>query len=87
MKNEYHGVTVNDLYNAIYKQFNMLVDEILSYESDTFSSDACDLTPAEAEQIAYAFVVRDIEQRAYCHTMDGGMISDELDRIRDGEEA
>lgn len=85
-KKEYHGITVNDLYNALYKKFNHLVDDILNYESDTFSSDGSELTPAEAEKIAFAFILRDIEKRIATETMDGGMIDEELDNIRPKEE-
>lgn len=82
MQKQYHGITVNDLYNAIYVQFNHLVDEILTYESDTFSSEGSELTPAEAERVAFALILRDMERRASTETMDGGMIADALEEIR-----
>jgi len=82
MKKEYHGITVNDMYNALYKQFNWLVDEILNYESDTFSASGEELTPAEAEKIALSIVYQDMEARREMRTMDGGMIAEELETIR-----
>ena len=85
MQKQYHGTTVNDLYNAIYKKVNELVDTILAYESDTFSSEASNLTPAEAEQIAFNIILHDMQNRIDTNTMDGGMISDELEEIRDNE--
>lgn len=86
MKKQYHGITVNDLYNAVHKKFNWLVDEILNYESDTFSSEASELTPAEAEKIAFAFILKDIEQRIDMETMDGGMVTEALEDIRHEDE-
>ena len=83
---QYHGTTLNDLYNALSKKFNYLVDEILKYESDTFSSEASELTAHEAEQIAIAFILHDIEQRIDTNTMDGVMISEELENIRPEKE-
>lgn len=82
MKKDYHGITVNDLYNALYKPFNQLVDEILNYESDTFSSEASELTVPEAEKIAFALIQRDIEARRCFETLDGSMIDTELALIR-----
>ena len=79
---QYHGITVNDLYDALYKKVNELVDEILKYESDTFSSEASELIPAEAEKIAIAFILHDIEERIDTNTMDGLKISEELETIR-----
>lgn len=81
-KKQYHGITVNDLHNALYKKVNELVDEILQYESDTFSSDASELTPAEAEKIAFAFILQDMQERIDTNTMDGVMITEELENIR-----
>lgn len=85
MKKYYNGITVNDLYNALYVNFNHLVDEILNYESDTFSSEGSKLTPAEAERIAFAFILRDIANRTNLNTMDGVMISYELRDIREAK--
>lgn len=85
MEKQYHGININDLYNALSKQFNFLVDDILQYESDTFSSSGYSLTPKEAEQIAIAFILEDIEGRHYHNTMDGGMILEKLDDIRTKE--
>lgn len=82
MNREYHGITVNDLYNALYKQVNNLVDEILNYESDTFSSDASEITSQEAEKVALALILRDIENRVSTNTMDGVMIDSELYELR-----
>lgn len=82
MPKQYHGITVNDLYNALYKKVNELVDEILKYESDTFSSEASELTPAEAEKIAFAFILQDVQERIDTDTMGGVMISEELENIR-----
>lgn len=82
IKKDYHGITVNDLYNALYKPFNQLVDEILNYESDTFSSERAELTPAEAEQIALKFILSDIDDRTTTRNMDGSMIGYKLDEIR-----
>lgn len=81
MKKQYHGITLNDLYNPLYVKFNQFVDEILNYESDTFSSKATGLTPAQAEKIAITFILEDIEDRTSTRTMDGGMISNALDEI------
>lgn len=78
----YHGITVNDLYVALYKQVNHLVDEILTYESDTFSSEASEITPSEAEKIAMIFILKDIENRIDTNTMDGCMIDNELYELR-----
>ncbi len=78
----YHGITVNDLYNSLYKNFNLLVDEILKYESDTFSSSESEITPQEAEKISFAFIIRDMEARIHTRTMDGIMISEELYELR-----
>lgn len=86
-KKEYHGITVNDLYNALYRKVNCLVDEILNYESDTFSSEASEITSSEAEKVALAFIVRDIENRTNMDTMDGTMIDSELYELRQPVEA
>jgi hypothetical protein len=83
MKKQYHGITVNDLYNSLYKKVNHLVDEILEYESDTFSSESSELTPAEAEKIAFIFILRDIDDRIIANTMDGHMIDTELYYLRE----
>ena len=80
---QYNGTTVNDLYNALYRKFNELVDTILNYESDTFSSERSDLTPSEAEKIAITFILRDIERRNNTETMDGDMITETLSDLRD----
>ncbi len=82
MRKEYHGTTVNDLYNGLYKKWNELVDEILNYESDTFSSEGSELTVPEAEKIALAFILRDMQRRIDTDTMDGNMITEELETIR-----
>lgn len=83
MKKQYNGTTVNDLYNALYKQVNQLVDDVLNYESDTFSSEASEITVEEAEKIAFAFIKHDIQNRIDTNTMDGVMISEELETIRE----
>lgn len=86
MKKQYHGVTVNDLYNNLYKVFNILVDEILAYESDTFSAQSSEITIEEAEKVAFRFVMRDIERRFATETMDGSMIDNVLYEIRNPNE-
>lgn len=85
MKKKYHGITVNDLYSALYVKVNHLVDEILNYESDTFSSEASEITVEEAEKVAFAFIVRDIENRTSTNTMDGCMIDNELYELRESK--
>ena len=85
MEKVYHGVTVNDLYNPLNKKFNLLVDEILDYESDTFSSEASKLTPAEAEQIAIALILEDMQFRIDLDSMDGVCITNQLEAIREPE--
>ncbi len=83
MTKYYNGTTVNDFYNALYKDFNQFVDTILNYESDTFSASSSDLTPSEAEQIALAFILEDMRARNTTQTMDGGMISEQLQQMRE----
>jgi len=79
---EYQGVKVDDLYNAFRDRFNEMVDTILQYESDTFSSEASNLTPQEAEKIAFAFIDSDMQERIDTNTMDGVRIAEELEFIR-----
>jgi hypothetical protein len=82
MQKQYRGVTVNDLYNAMYRQVNALVDVILTYESDTFSSDASRLTPQEAESVAFLIISNRLQAMIDLDTLDGGMIADALDEVR-----
>lgn len=63
-------------------KYRELVKTIKEYESDTFSSEAMELTDKEAEKIARAFIIRDIQARIDTDTMDGLMIGEELDEIR-----
>jgi hypothetical protein len=62
--------------------FSELVKTIAEYESDTFSSEASEITQAEAEQVAFELVRRDIQARIDTDTMDGVDISEELEEIR-----
>ncbi len=82
MHKQYHGVTVNDMYNAFYKTFNGLVDELLNYESDTFSSEGSELTASEAEQIAFSMVCKDMQAKIDMQTLDGTMVDSELYDLR-----
>ncbi len=83
MEKTYHGITTNDLHFALSKKVNELVDSILSYESDTFSSEGSELTPVEAEEIAFRLIRRNIEQMTSNEIMDGTMIDSELYELRE----
>lgn len=65
------------------KRFEELVDTIEQYESDTFSAESSRLTREEAETIALEFVLRDLDKRIRCETMDGDMITEQLAIIRE----
>lgn len=69
--------------DTIKRRYDELVKEIMNYESDTFSSSEYKLKKHEAEKIAEAFIVSDIEDRISTDTMDGVMIEEELTNIRD----
>lgn len=71
---------------TIKLHFEELITTIHEYESDTFSASANKLTKNEAELIAIEFVIRDIARRINTETMDGVMISEELENLRGEEE-
>lgn len=83
-KKQYGGVSVNDLHQALYGNFNLLVDDILSYESDTFSSEGSKLTVGEAERVALAIVADDLQKR-YNDSLDGVVISEMLETVREAK--
>jgi hypothetical protein len=70
----------------IEAKYNELVKEIMQYESDTFSASDSQLTRLEAEKIARAFIIRDIQGRIDTDTMDGIDITEELEEIRPDSE-
>lgn len=73
-------------FEAVERKFWELVDTIKEYESDTFSASEMELTDDEAEQIACRMIYADIKHRIDMDTiMDGLMISEELDNIRDND--
>lgn len=75
-----HILTVKE---PIAIKFGELVDEIAKYESDTFSASQSKLKRSEAFRIAEKMVLEDIQARIDTDTMDGCMISEELENIRD----
>lgn len=68
---------------AIDKKFNELIESILDYESDTFSASSSKITEQEAYTIAERFILEDITKRIDTDTVDGVMLSEELENIRD----
>lgn len=79
---QYKGISVDLLHLSLAQRINYLVDTILNYESDTFSSTGSELTTEEAEAIALAFVIEEIERKQNLDTMDGCMITSALKDIR-----
>lgn len=65
------------------KKFDELVQTIHQYESDTFSSSGSKLTISEAIQISDNFVCHRIQGLIDNHMMDGAMIDEELEIIRE----
>ena len=66
----------------VIKKFLELVETIRTYESDTFSAEASKLTRSEALKIASNLVCHKIQGMIETHTMDGDIISQELEIIR-----
>lgn len=58
--------------------YNNLVDYIMHYESDTFSSDDSNLILEEAEKLADALI-----QDLMAYKIDGNMLTNWLEIIRD----
>ena len=67
------------------KLFDELVKTINEYESDTFSASGSEITISEAIQIADNLVCHKIQGMIDTHTLDGVMIDEELDTIREEE--
>lgn len=60
-----------------------MVNEIMEYESDTFSASGSKLKRTEAVKIAEAFTLEDMQARIDTDTMDGEMITNVLEEIRE----
>lgn len=70
----------------IQKKFNELCQEIFNYESDTFSSGNSKLTIDEATKVAELIVLDDIQARIDLETMDGEVITEQLNIVRGVED-
>lgn len=70
------------MISPILIKIDELSDLIRSYESDTFSSSAAEITRNEAKEIADRLVFKCVSDLISLDTMDGVTISQELNRVR-----
>lgn len=69
--------------NGLGQEFAELYNVIRTYESDTFSAEGSELTDAEALDVMIAMVKFRLDEMTECETMDGTMITEELENIRE----
>ncbi len=65
----------------IQEKFNELAQHIVDYDSDTFNGG--DVTDEESALIAEKLVIADIKTRLSGERLDGDMLSDLLEEVRE----
>lgn len=74
---------MQSLPQPVLSKFCELIKTVREYESDTFSAEESKLTDAEALKITQSLVLRALDSLIELDELDGVIISEELENIRD----